>query len=83
MVTGPSCGHVACKGGSVEEEGEGRCGVGTYEESLGQKHLTTALAQLFWVVATQIFLEFSPRNLGKIFTHFDGCIFFKGVETTN
>ena len=31
------------------------------------------------VVATQTFLEFSPRNSGKEITHFDGRIFFKWV----
>ena len=30
-------------------------------------------------MATQIFWEFSPRSLGKIFTHFDDHIFFKWV----
>jgi len=34
------------------------------------------------VVATQIFLEFSPQKLGKIFTHFDLRIFFKWVGST-
>ena len=34
-----------------------------------------------WVVATQIFLEFSPRKLGKV--PILTSILFKGVETTN
>ena len=31
-----------------------------------------------WVVATHIFFEFSSRNLGKIFTHFDEHIIQMG-----
>ena len=31
------------------------------------------------VVATQTFLEFSPRKLGKISSHFEGCICFRWV----
>ena len=34
--------------------------------------------KLFYLVATQIFLEFSPRTLGKMFTHFDEHIFQRG-----
>ena len=33
-----------------------------------------------WLVATQIFFEFSPRKLGKIFTHFDEHTFQMGGE---
>jgi len=35
-----------------------------------------------WVVATPIFLEFSPQKLGKMIPILTS-IFFKGVETAN
>ena len=35
-----------------------------------------------WLVVSQIFLEFSSRSLGKIFTHFDDIIFFNWVGST-
>ena len=46
------------------------------------RHIIHASKNHIWVVATQTFLEFSPRNLGKISSKI-WRIFFRWVETTN
>ena len=47
----------------------------------GSKYPPPQKKKVSWVVATQIFLEFSPRSLGDMI-QFDFCIFFKWVGST-